>query len=148
VTQKSNVAEVKVSTHTLQKKTKGAGDLIDLTAELVVLMGESGFTEGNMTVFVIGSTAGIVTFEFESGLIQDMREVYEKIAPSNRSYAHDRTWNDDNGFSHVRAAIQGPSLVIPFVKGKLILGTWQQVVLAEYDIRNRSRQIVVQFLGK
>lgn len=139
---------MQITTQSIHKKTKGAGDLLDLTDKLHALLGQSGLVEGSMTVFVIGSTAGITTFEFESGLIQDMREVYEKLAPSNRPYAHDKTWDDDNGFSHVRAALQGPSLVIPFVKGKLILGTWQQVVLAEFDNRPRSREVVVQLMGK
>ena len=101
-----------------------------------------------MTVFVIGSTTGMTTFEYEPGLIKDMRELYERIAPSNRHYAHNETWNDDNGFSHVRAALQGPSLTIPFKESKLLLGTWQQVVLAEFDIRPRERKVVVQMIGK
>lgn len=140
--------EIQISTETLEKNTKNSGDLIDLTDELCAIFDRSGFEEGNMTVFVIGSTASITSFEYEPGLISDMKEAYERIAPSSRRYKHDDTWNDDNGFSHVRAAIQGPSLTIPFAKGKLLLGTWQQIVLAEFDIRPRRRQIVVQLIGK
>lgn len=144
---KAKTGEIQILTGELRHQTKGAGDLIDLTAELHDHLARSGLSEGNLTVFVIGSTAGITTFEFEPGLIQDMREVYEKLAPSDRRYHHDDTWQDDNGFSHVRAALQGPSLTVPFTKGKLILGTWQQVVLAEYDNRPRSRTVVVQLTG-
>lgn len=138
---------MRIVTETIRKKTKGEGDLIDLTSELHKLLSQSGLAEGNMTIFVIGSTAGITTFEYEPGLIKDMREIYEKLAPSNRHYAHNETWNDDNGHSHIRAALQGPSLTIPFKDGKLLLGTWQQVVLAEFDIRARERQVVVQLIG-
>jgi len=142
------VNEMRVVTDSLEKSTKGAGDLLDLTGDLHEKLKTSGFTEGLMTVFVVGSTAGITTFEYESGLIQDMRALYERIAPSDRRYKHDDTWNDDNGFSHVRAALQGPSLTIPISGGRLLLGTWQQVVLAEYDNRPRRRKIVIQFMGQ
>ena len=101
-----------------------------------------------MTVFGVGSTMGITTFEFEPGLIKDMKELYERLAPSDRSYAHDETWGDANGFSHLRAALQGQSLTIPFENGKLLLGTWQQVVVAEFDNKPRQREVVVQIIGK
>jgi len=140
-------SEVRIITNYLHKETQGAGDLIDLTPDLHRLFEKAEMLEGTATVFNIGSTAAITTFEFENGLIQDMRELYEKLAPSDRPYHHDATWHDDNGFSHVRAALQGPSLSIPFAEGKLLLGTWQQVVLAEFDNRPRKRKIVVQFLG-
>ncbi len=139
---------MKILNETVRLKTNGAGDLIDITGEIAELLKTSKLKTGNLTVFVIGSTAAITTFEYEPGLIKDMREVYEKIAPSNRSYHHDETWGDANGFSHVRASLQGPSLVIPFADGKLLLGTWQQVVLAEFDNRPRDRRIVVQLIGE
>jgi secondary thiamine-phosphate synthase enzyme len=101
-----------------------------------------------VTLFVSGSTAGITTFEYEPGLIQDLKEFYDKIAPSNVHYHHDETWGDANGFSHVRAAFTGPSMVIPFEKGRLLLGTWQQVVLLEFDNRPRKRDIIVQLMGE
>ena len=128
--------------------TKGAGDLVDITHEVTQQVTESGLQTGNVTVFVIGSTAGITTFEYEPGLIRDLKEFYEKVAPANRHYHHDDTWGDANGFSHVRAAFTGPSLTIPFENGKVLLGTWQQVVLAEFDNRPRDRQIVVQIIGQ
>ena len=132
----------------MTKRTKGAGDLVDITHEVTQQVAESGLQTGNVTVFVIGSTAGITTFEYEPGLIRDLKEFYEKVAPTNRHYHHDDTWGDANGFSHVRAAFTGPSLTIPFEKGKVLLGTWQQVVLAEFDNRARDRQIVVHILGE
>lgn len=129
-------------------RTKGAGDLVDITHEVTQQVTESGLQTGNVTVFVIGSTAGITTFEYEPGLIRDLKEFYEKAAPANRHYHHDDTWGDANGFSHVRAAFTGPSLTIPFENGKVLLGTWQQVVLAEFGNRPRDRQIVVQIIGQ
>jgi len=129
-------------------KTKGSGDLVNITDEISELLQKSKLIKGNVTVFNIGSTAAITTFEFEPGMIKDMQELYEKIVPSNQHYHHADTWGDANGFSHLRAALQGPSLTIPFEKGSLLLGTWQQVVLAEFDNRPRQRKIVVQIMGE
>ncbi len=129
-------------------KTKGSGDLVNITDEISELLKKSKLIKGNITVFNIGSTAAITTFEFEPGMIKDMQELYEKIVPSSQHYHHDDTWGDANGFSHLRAALQGPSLTIPFEKGSLLLGTWQQVVLAEFDNRPRQRKIVVQIIGE
>lgn len=129
-------------------QTKGSGDLVDITGEISELLQKSKLIKGNVTVFNIGSTAAITTFEFEPGMIKDMQELYEKIVPSSQHYHHDDTWGDANGFSHLRAALQGPSLTIPFEKGSLLLGTWQQVVLAEFDNRPRQRKIVVQIIGE
>ena len=139
---------MRIITKQLNLKTKGAGDLIDITARIQENLDSTGLKEGNVTVFVVGSTAAITTFEYESGLISDIRQLYEKLAPSTKSYAHDETWGDANGFSHLRAALQGPSLVIPFALGRLVLGTWQQVVLAEFDTRARQRKIILQFWGE
>jgi secondary thiamine-phosphate synthase enzyme len=97
---------------------------------------------------VIGSTAAITTLEYEPGAVSDLKDLYERLIPSNKTYAHDQAWGDANGFSHLRAALQGPSLVVPFVAGKLILGTWQQVVLAEFDHKPRQRKVVLQFMGE
>ncbi|MCX7661682.1 MAG: secondary thiamine-phosphate synthase enzyme YjbQ [Candidatus Omnitrophica bacterium] len=99
-------------------------------------------------IFVVGSTAGLTTMEYEPGLIKDLKELYERLVPSHRQYAHDLTWNDANGFSHLRSSLQGTSLLVPFKEKKLLLGTWQQVVLAEFDHRARTRRIILQFLGK
>ncbi|KJU86242.1 protein belonging to Uncharacterized protein family UPF0047 [Candidatus Magnetobacterium bavaricum] len=128
--------------------TGGNGELIDLTGHLKAILDKSGLAKGIMTVFVIGSTAAITTFEYESGLIRDMTDLYEKLAPFGKQYAHNQTWGDGNGFSHVRAALQGPSLTIPFDGGALLLGTWQQVVLADFDNRRRSRKVAVNLLGQ
>ena len=137
-----------VETHRINVKTHGDSQVLDLTPQLVEVLGGAGITDGIATLFVVGSTAGITTFEYEPGLIRDLKEFYEKAAPANRHYHHDDTWGDANGFSHVRAAFTGPSLTIPFEKGKVLLGTWQQVVLAEFDNRARDRQIVVHILGE
>lgn len=128
--------------------TQGNPDLVDITEKIKDALKSTGFKKGNLTVFVVGSTAAITTFEYEPGMIKDMRELYEKLIPRTKHYSHDDTWGDANGFSHLRAALQGPSLVIPFEDGKLALGTWQQVVLAEFDNRPRERQIVVQIIGE
>lgn len=129
-------------------KTRGSGDLINITEEISQILKTSNVKNGSVTIFHIGSTAAITTFEFEPGLIKDMQELYEKIVPSNKHYHHDDTWGDANGFSHVRAALQGPSLTVPFQDGGLLLGTWQQVILAEFDMRPRQRNIVVQIIGE
>ena len=131
----------------IRRDTKGSGDLINLTDELHRLLERSTLMDGSMTVFVAGSTAGITTLEFEPGLIKDIEEFYEKLAPAGPHYHHDDTWGDANGFSHVRGAFTGPSLSIPFQDGRLLLGTWQQVVLAEFDNRPREREVIVQLMG-
>jgi secondary thiamine-phosphate synthase enzyme len=128
--------------------TKATGDLINITDDIKKMLKDTTFQIGNMTVFVSGSTAGITTLEYEPGLVRDVGEFYEKLAPSNRCYHHDETWGDANGFSHIRATLTGQSLTIPFEDGKLLLGTWQQVVLAEFDNRPRKREITVQIIGE
>jgi len=128
--------------------TQGNPDLVDITGKIKDALKSSGLKKGNITVFVVGSTAAITTFEYEPGMVEDVRELYEKIVPRGKHYAHDDTWGDANGFSHLRAALQGPSLVIPFDSAKLMLGTWQQVVVAEFDNRPRERQIVLQIIGE
>lgn len=128
--------------------TKGNEDFVNITPQLRDIYNASSLNDGIITVFVSGSTAAIATFEYEPGLIKDLKGFYDKIAPSNVHYNHDETWGDANGFSHVRATFTGPSMVIPFEEGKLLLGTWQQVVLMEFDNRPRRRDIVVQLMGK
>ncbi|MBP1748033.1 MAG: secondary thiamine-phosphate synthase enzyme [Deltaproteobacteria bacterium] len=128
--------------------TKGAGDLINITADLTKALSSSSLVIGNMTIFVQGSTAGITTFEYEPGLIRDIRDFYDKLVPSDRSYYHDETWGDANGFSHLRATLTGQSLTVPFESRSLLLGTWQQVVLAEFDNRPRKRLVVIQIIGE
>ncbi len=128
--------------------TKGCGDLIDITTDLNQIVKVSKLKRGSLTAFVVGSTAAITSFEYEPGLIKDVKDLYEEIIPSNRHYYHDDTWGDANGFSHLRAALQGPSLTIPFDDGVLLLGTWQQIVLAEFDNQPRERKIIVQIIGE
>jgi len=133
---------------TLKIPTKGPGDLINITDMVSRALAETGLKKGTVCVFVVGSTAAITTVEYEPGLIKDMHELFEKIAPSNRHYHHDETWGDNNGSSHIRASLFGPSIVIPFEDSKPSLGTWQQVVLAEFDTRSRSREVILQFTGE
>jgi len=139
---------MKIVSDKIELNTKGNGDLIDISGVLAERLERSKLTTGNVTVFVIGSTAAITTFEYEPGLRKDMLEFYEMLAPKNRAYHHDATWGDANGFSHVRAAFTGPSLAVPFEQGRLLLGTWQQVVLAEFDNRPRERTMIVQMIGE
>ena len=139
---------MKIINETIELTTKGNPDLLNITGEITDILKSSKLKRGNITVFVIGSTAAITTFEYEPGLVKDMRDLYEKLIPVNKRYAHDDTWGDANGFSHLRAALQGPTLTVPFDQGKLLLGTWQQIVLAEFDNRSRSRRIVVQIIGE
>jgi secondary thiamine-phosphate synthase enzyme len=139
---------MKIATEKIALSTKGNPDLIDITAKIKNILAGSGLKEGSVTVFVIGSTAAIATFEYEPGLVEDMRDLYDKLIPRNKHYAHDEAWGDANGFAHLRSALQGPSLVIPFNNVKLTLGTWQQVVLAEFDNRPRQREVVVQIIGE
>ncbi len=139
---------MKVVTREISCKTKGNPDLVNITAEISEILGSSGLKEGSLTVFVVGSTAAITSFEYEPGLVKDVQDLFDKLIPSNKEYKHDATWGDNNGFSHLRASLQGPSLTIPFKEGKLLLGTWQQVVLAEFDNRPRQRQAIIQLIGE
>jgi secondary thiamine-phosphate synthase enzyme len=139
---------MKIMNSKITINTKGNGDFTNITNQLLSSLDNVGLRNGIMTVFVSGSTAGITTFEYEPGLIRDLKEFYDKVAPSNVHYHHDDTWGDANGFSHVRATLTGPSLVIPFENGKLLLGTWQQVVLVEFDNRPRKRDVVMQIMGE
>lgn len=128
-------------------ETKGRDQVIDLTGEVKKFIADSKIKDGLATVFVPGSTASVTTIEYEPGLIADIKELGERIAPSGKAYAHDETWGDGNGYSHLRAATIGPSLSVPIEKGQLTLGTWQQVVLIDHDVRPRSREVVVQVIG-
>lgn len=136
-----------VSTKTIKLSTKGHSDVLDITERLTDLVLNSGIRDGTMTAFVVGSTAGLTTIEYEPGLVHDIKEAFERLAPKQGHYEHHERWGDDNGHSHVRASILGPSLVIPVISGKLPLGTWQQVILIDFDTRPRQREIIVQFVG-
>jgi secondary thiamine-phosphate synthase enzyme len=129
-------------------ETGGDNEVRDLTAAIAEKLAGSGLRDGTVTVFVPGSTAGLTTIEYESGAVEDFSRLMEKIVPGNIPYRHDQRWGDGNGYSHVRAALLGPSLVIPFTDGRLALGTWQQAVLVDFDNRPRTRSIVLQFMGE
>lgn len=134
-------------TETISIDTKGYCDIIDITSQLLSILRRSLIANGLVTLFCPGSTGSITTIEYEPGVLQDLKEALERIAPSNILYRHDERWGDGNGFSHVRAALMKPSLTIPVAEGRLTLGTWQQVVFIDFDNRGRHRNIVVQILG-
>ena len=139
---------IKIYTKKFSQKTSGFCDIIDITAKVREHIEKEKIKEGLVTIFVSGSTAALTTIEFESGLVQDLKEVVEKLIPSDRRYHHDDRWGDDNGFSHLRAALFGPSLAIPIENGRPVLGTWQQIVLLDFDNRPRTREIMVQLMGE
>jgi secondary thiamine-phosphate synthase enzyme len=128
--------------------SKGHNDIIDITSQVQSILNESQMSAGSALVFVPGSTAGISTIEYEGGLLKDYPEFMEKIIPSDKVYHHDEAWHDGNGYAHVRAALQGASFTVPFSDGKLLLGTWQQIILVDFDNRNRQRKIIVQLNGE
>ena len=132
---------------TIEINTKGFSDTIDITDKVKTIVEMSRIDNGLVTVFCNGSTGTVTTIEYESGVINDLQRVLEKIAPSNVPYEHDKRWGDGNGFSHVRAALMKPSLSIPLTDKKLSLGTWQQIVFIDFDNRARHRTIVVQIIG-
>lgn len=132
----------------LHVDSRGDGQVLDITAEVSRLVAQSGITDGLVCVFVVGSTAAITTTEAEPGLVDhDLLAFFERIAPAGIEYQHERTWNDDNGHAHVRASAVGPSLTVPLVDGRMTLGTWQQIVLIDFDTRPRRREVVVQVVG-
>jgi secondary thiamine-phosphate synthase enzyme len=137
-----------IKTEKISLSTKGFTDIHDLTPQVRTALKKAGLQEGTVTVFVSGSTAGVTTIEYEPGLLKDLPAAFERLAPMNIRYHHDDTWGDGNGFSHVRAALLGASLVVPFENGQLLLGTWQQIVLVDFDNRSRRREIVLQFNGE
>jgi len=137
-----------VRSYTIQVSAEGFSDVIDLTAAVRERLTSSGTKDGNVTVFVPGSTAGVTTIEYESGALKDLKKAFERLAPRDLHYDHDARWGDGNGFSHVRAALLGPSLTVPFASGELLLGTWQQIVLVDFDNRVRHREVVVQVQGE
>ena len=128
-------------------KTEGQGDAHDITDRVRTAIAGCGRRAGIVTVFVVGSTAGITTIEFEPGAVSDLNRLFERLAPRAADYEHHLRWGDDNGSSHVRAALLGPSMTIPFNDGALELGTWQQIMLLEFDTRPREREVVVQIIG-
>ena len=137
-----------IITHELQLQTHGHCDIQDITTQVADVVKESSLQAGIVTVFCPGSTGGLTTIEYESGVVADLQRVFDQIAPPGQDYQHHLRWGDDNGHSHVRAALVGPSLTVPFTGGHLTLGTWQQIVFIDFDTRSRSRRISVQVMGE
>lgn len=137
-----------VKTKELALETRGFNDTHDITAQVADVVGASGLNDGVAVVFVPGSTAGITTIEFEPGVVADLSEAISRLAPEEIPYAHNIAWGDGNGFSHVRAALVGASITVPFSGRKLLLGTWQQIVLVDFDNRARRRRVIVQMMGQ
>jgi len=138
---------VEVFTKRLELSSKAENDIIDITEEVQRAVSESRLSHGLAAVFVPGSTGAVTTMEYEPGLVKDLSNALDRVAPKVGTYEHQKRWHDDNGRSHVKASLVGPSLSVPFVDGRLTLGTWQQIVFVELDIRPREREIVVQVVG-
>ena len=138
-----------VETHHIRIKTRGNNDVLDLTPQLVEVLNRAEINNGTATLFAVGSTAGITTTEYEPGLVNhDLKHYFNKLAPEDAHYEHEKTWHDDNGHAHVRASLLGPSLTVPIVDRRPTLGTWQQIILIDFDTRPRSREVVVQLIGE
>ncbi|RLC69469.1 MAG: YjbQ family protein [Chloroflexi bacterium] len=137
-----------VISKSIELRTRGRCDIQDITSQVNQEVAQSGVKNGIVTVFVPGSTGGVTTIEFESGLISDLQQMFERVIPTNIAYKHDLRWGDGNGYAHVRASLLGPSLTVPLVDGRLTLGTWQQIVFVDFDNRPRSRRLIVQIVGE
>jgi secondary thiamine-phosphate synthase enzyme len=138
---------MEIRNYVLAFQTTGKTDLIDITREVSARIRDTDIAEGSVLLFVPGSTAALTTIEYESGVIEDLKETIARLVPENLHYRHDARWGDGNGYSHVRAALLGPSLMVPVIEGKLVLGTWQQLILCDFDNRPRKRQVVIQVTG-
>lgn len=139
---------MQVKTYEINVKTTAGTDLIDITSHVQSELADSGVAEGILVVFVPGSTASLTTIEYESGALNDLTAALERLAPEGIHYDHDQRWGDGNGYSHVRAALLKPSLSLPIINGQMALGTWQQIVLLDFDNRPRTRRVLLQVLGK
>jgi len=137
-----------VITESIGLQTSGNGDVQDITPRVAQLLAKSGLSAGVVTLFTASSTSALTTIEFESGAVSDLQRMFDETVPPNRHYQHNLRWGDGNGHSHVRAALLGPSLSVPFVEKRLTLGTWQQIVFVDFDNRPRSRRVVVQIMGE
>ena len=138
---------MEIRTKRIVAKTQGFCDIIDITQQVAQEIEHEQISRGLVSLFVSGSTAALTTVEYEPGLIKDLKEFFEKLVPSNRRYHHDDRWGDDNGFSHLRAALLGPSLQVPIANRRLALGTWQQIILLDFDNRPRTREVLLQLIG-
>ncbi len=145
----SFILSAMVKTENLKIQTRGNCDVVDITDQVRKAIATSRITNGTVTLFNVGSTAGITTTEYEPGLVNhDIKAAFERIAPRKSRYEHEQTWHDDNGHSHVRASVLGPSLAVPIVDGQLTLGTWQQIILVDFDTRPRTRTVICQIIGE
>jgi len=138
---------VKVVTDYINISTKGNTDIHDITSEATRLVEASGLNSGTATIFVHGSTGAVTTIEYESGLVEDMKRMLERVAPQGIEYRHNLRWGDGNGHSHIRASLLGPSLTVPFQNNRLMLGTWQQIIFIDLDNKPRNRDVIVQIMG-
>jgi len=138
---------MKILSTALKFATRGFNDVVNIGPSIGAWLATTGLRDGTVTLFVRGSTAGLTTIEFESGAVNDLKAAIERLAPQGIHYDHDARWGDGNGFSHIRAALLGPSLSVPLVNGELALGTWQQIVLVDFDNRPRQREITIQAVG-
>ncbi|MFN2189687.1 MAG: secondary thiamine-phosphate synthase enzyme YjbQ [Candidatus Promineifilaceae bacterium] len=136
-----------VKTLSIELRTKGSADILDITRQTAGAVVDSGLMNGTVTVFCPSATSAVTTIEYESGCISDLQRLFDEIVDPARHYAHNARWGDGNGHSHVRAALLGPSLTVPFVNGRLTLGTWQQIVFVDFDNRSRQRSLVAQVVG-
>jgi secondary thiamine-phosphate synthase enzyme len=132
----------------IKLKTRGDGHIVDITEEVRREVSGSGLRNGIVTLFTPSSTSALTTAEYESGVVHDLQELFDRLVPSNKDYRHNLRWGDGNGHAHVRHALLGPSLTVPFVEGRMTLGTWQQIIFLDFDNRARSRSLVVQILGE
>jgi len=137
-----------VVTRSIQLSTRGNSDMLDITQQVARAVQESGVSSGIVTIFAPSATSGLTTIEYESGALADLKQVFDEVAPEGRDYQHNLRWGDGNGHSHVRAALLGPSLTVPFTQGRLLLGTWQHVTYIDFDNRSRQRELVLQILGE
>lgn len=133
---------------TISLNTRGNADIVDITEQVGLCLQEAGLEQGIVTIFCPSSTSALTTIEYEPGAVSDLKRLFDEIISPNRNYAHDAAWHDGNGHSHVRAALLGPSLTVPFAHKRLTLGTWQQIIYIDFDIRPRRRELVVQVLGE
>jgi secondary thiamine-phosphate synthase enzyme len=139
--------DFKISNSSISFKTSGSTDIIDITSHVARKVAEAGLTEGQVLIFVPGSTAAVTTIEYESGVVWDFKEAIERFAPTEILYRHDAKWGDGNGYAHVRASLLGPSLTVPLIGSRLALGTWQQIVLVDFDNEPRDRKVLVTVSG-
>jgi secondary thiamine-phosphate synthase enzyme len=137
-----------VKTFSLPLTSRGHAEVHEITDQIAKQINQSGLTNGTVTVFCPSSTSGVTTIEYESGAVSDLKRLFDEIVPPNREYAHNARWGDGNGHSHIRASLLGPSLTVPFVDGRLTLGTWQQIIYVDFDNKPRKRELIVQIVGE